>query len=172
MKEAVGSYFLTTIVVTFIILFTVYLCLSININKAYKVKNEIINIIQKNNGFDEEALQQIQEYLALVGYRTGVNCSAGEKTSSVNKWNGVQITGGIRDDKGTFCIREVKSVESGGTEYTKAQFPENVYYQVKVFYSIDLPIVRQLFTFSIKGSTKKLYYPCTNNGNNGECGTI
>ena len=134
-------------------------------NKAYKVKNEIINIIQKNNGFDEEALKQIQDYMAKVGYRTIGNCDANENNTTSNRWYGAGVTGNNVDvGTGAFCIRKVTSSSIDETDYTNAQFPESVYYQIKVFYSIDLPIVRRLFTFANKGSTKRLYYPCTNNG--------
>lgn len=158
MREAVGSYFLTGIVITFIVLFTGYLCLSINMNKAYKVKNEIINIIQKNNGLDNDALDQIQDYMTKVGYRTSGNCNAGEK----NEWIGYGVSGNTSTTrKSVFCVRQVLSEAQGGSDYTKEQFPETVYYQVKVFFSVDLPIVRQMFTFGLKGSTKKLFYPVT-----------
>ena len=158
MREAVGSYFLTGLVVTFIVLFTGYLCLSINMNKAYKVKNEIINIIQKNNGLDEDALDQIQDYMTKVGYRTTGSCDAGEQTS----WEGYGISGhSATTRKSVFCIRQVISEAQGGNDYTKEQFPETAYYQVKVFFAVDLPVVRQLFTFGLKGSTKKLFYPVT-----------
>ncbi len=148
MREAIGSYFLTGIVVTFVVLFTGYLCLSINMNKAYKVKNEIINIIQKNNGLNGEAVEQIKEYMDHIGYRTYGNCDSKEDGKAM-------ITQGNR---GLFCAKEMY-VKYETSNNTKEQFPDSAYYQIKVFFSIDLPIVRNMFTFSIKGSTKKLYYP-------------
>ena len=165
MREAIGSYFLTGIVITFIVLFTGYLCLSINMNKSYKVKNEIINIIQKRNGLDEEALIEIQNYMSSVGYRTEGNCDSGDD----NNWRGANVSGStLNDTRGAFCVRTIKSEEYRDSDYSKEQFPESVYYQVKVFFAIDLPIVRNLFTFTTMGSTKRLYYPCTNYGG-GEC---
>ena len=140
-------------------------------NKSYKVKNEIINIIQKNNGFDEAALEQIQDYMARVGYRTVGNCNLGERTEpNSSPWRGVQVTGNnVGGDTGAFCIRSITSDEQRDYDYTEAQFPKSEYYQIKVFFSIDLPIVRNLFTFANKGSTKKMFYPCTNNESDGNC---
>lgn len=155
MREAVGSYFLTTIFIIFVVLFTGYMCLSINMNKAYKVKNEIINIIQKNNGLDENTLVQIQDFMTKVGYRTTGNCddmpgayAFGVSGSSANS------------NKPVFCAKEMIT-EYETESYATVQFPKAAYYQIKVFFSVDLPVVRQLFTFGLKGSTKKLFYPVT-----------
>ena len=53
MREAIGGLGLTQIVIFFLVDFAGYISISVNSNKAYKVKNEVISIIQKNNGFDE-----------------------------------------------------------------------------------------------------------------------
>lgn len=151
MREAVGSYFLTTIFIIFVVLFTGYMCLSINMNKAYKVKNEIINIIQKNNGLDSKSLLQIQDFMTKVGYRTTGKCDNNEE--------GYGISGTTKNSKkAVFCFREMDTLYTSPNN-TKVQFPEVAYYHVKVFFSIDLPIVRNFFTFGLKGSTKKLFYP-------------
>ena len=152
MREAVGSYFLTTIFIVFIVLFTGYMCLSINMNKAYKVKNEIINIIQKNNGLDENTLIQIQDFMTKVGYRTTGTCDSNNDLAF-----GISGTS-ANSNKPVFCAKEVVT-EYSADAHTSTQFPKASYYQVKVFFSIDLPVVRQLFTFGLKGSTKKLFYP-------------
>lgn len=152
MREAVGSYFLTTIFIIFIVLFTGYMCLSINMNKAYKVKNEIINIIQKNNGLDEETLRQIQDFMTKVGYRTTGTCDSRNDLAF-----GISGTS-TNSNKPVFCAKQIVT-EYETSAYTTVQFPKTVYYQVKVFFSIDLPVVRQLFTYGLKGSTKKLFYP-------------
>ena len=160
MREAVGSYFLTTIFIIFVVLFTGYMCLSINMNKAYKVKNEIINIIQKNNGLDDNTLSQIQDYMTKVGYRTTGNCgSSGNNVRGYDYAFGVSGTS-TSSNKPVFCVSQIETSYESDT-YPTGQFPTAVYYHIKVFYAIDLPIVRQLFTFGLTGSTKKLFYPVT-----------
>ncbi len=152
MKEAVGSYFLTGIVITFIVLFTGYLCLSINMNKAYKVKNEVINIIQKNNGLNDDAMNDILDYMNRVGYRTTGNCEIDEKDGF-----GYDITGNRSDNNAVICVKRRYLEYDAGK--VSEQFPPTAYYQVKVFFAVDLPIVRNVFTFGLRGSTKKLFYP-------------
>ena len=154
MREAVGSYWLTMIVIVFIVLFTGYMCLSINMNKSYKVKNEIINIIQKNNGLNSDALAQIRDYMTSVGYRTTGKCADYEIAYDMTSSKG---TGG----KGMFCVNEMTTTYDSITQYTESQFPKTAYYQVRVFFAIDLPIVRNIVSFGLKGSSKKLFYPAT-----------
>lgn len=153
MREAIGSYWLTMLFIIFIVLFTGYLCLSINMNKSYKVKNEIINIIQKNNGLNDSTIKQISNYMSNVGYRTAGNCNDKDEIAYDIKG----IVG--KNKKGLFCVKETSVTTESGSDYTKPQFPKTSYYQIKVFFAIDLPVVRNLFTFSLKGSTKKMFYP-------------
>ena len=156
MREAVGSYFLTTIFIIFVVLFTGYMCLSINMNKAYKVKNEIINIIQKNNGLDENSLVQIQDFMTRVGYRTTGNCNSPESYEYAFGISGSSAN----SNKPVFCAKQMIT-EYEQQAFSKVQFPKAAYYQVKVFFAVDLPVVRNFFTFGLKGSTKKLFYPVT-----------
>ena len=51
MKDAMGGTWLTGLVIIFIALFAGFLAYSISYTKAFRTKNEIINIIEKNEGF-------------------------------------------------------------------------------------------------------------------------
>ena len=145
MKEAVGGLGITQIVIFFLILFSAYIAISINMNRAEKVKNEVISIIQKNNGFDSRALAQIQDYMSSVGYRSTGKCEG--------DWKGYGSASSM-SSKSLFCIKE-KELD-GSTE-----FPKSAYYQVKVFFALDLPIFNDMFKLQLTGSTRRLYYPNT-----------
>ena len=69
MKESFGALSITTIFVTLIILFSGYLCISVNQTKAYNVKNELVNIIQRHNGVDGSTIDEIAGHLNEVSYR-------------------------------------------------------------------------------------------------------
>ena len=62
---------------------------------------------------------------------------------------------------GLFCVNEMVTSYKADSEYVKEQFPKSAYYQIRVFFNIDLPVVRNIFTFSLKGSTKKMFDPVT-----------
>ena len=51
MREAIGGAWLMGVVVFFIVLFTSYLALSVNHSRAFNVKNAIVEIIERHNGY-------------------------------------------------------------------------------------------------------------------------
>lgn len=149
MKEAYGGYFLFVIVIFFLVVFSAYIALSINYSRAYKVKDEIIGIIERKNGLntldggDTGALEEIQEYMAEVGYRTVGECDEG--------YVGYNLTSRGITDKPTFCVQTV-DVTRGDNGIPAS------YYKIQVFFRLDMPIFSSIFNIKIEGSTKTLYY--------------
>ena len=141
MREAIGGTWIFSIVIVFIVLFSGYLAVSINYSKAFKVKNGIINIIEHNEGLNQTAQNEIDNYLGGVGYYVYSKCmiDEGENGYSPNNTNS-----GYR-----YCIS--KRVSGEGT-LAKA------YYKVRVFFRLDLPIIGSLFVFPVTGETKAVYF--------------
>ena len=137
MKESIGVLSLTNIVILFILVFTGYLCIMLNQTKAYNVKNEIITIIQKHNGLGDDALTEIKEYMDKVGYRSTGRCDTVD-------YNDGSINYNLNDPTG--------------------QFPNAAYYDVKVFFALDMPIINSVFNFNLRGNTKIVYCPKENGG--------
>ena len=50
MRQAIGSTWILQLVIVFILIFVAFLALSINYTKAYKIKNELLSIIEKYEG--------------------------------------------------------------------------------------------------------------------------
>ena len=63
MRESIGGAWLVGIVITFVVLFTSYLALSVNYSKAFKVKNEIISLIEENEGLTDKTQEKIVYFL-------------------------------------------------------------------------------------------------------------
>ena len=59
MKEAIGGLGITQIVIFFLLVFAAYISVSINMNKAYKVKNEIITDSQIGYQASRSAVNEI-----------------------------------------------------------------------------------------------------------------
>ena len=152
MKESIGVLSLTNIVILFILVFTGYLCVMLNQTKAYNVKNEIITIIQKHNGLGDDALAEIKEYSDKVDYNDGSITS-----------KAIQTSGELTDsDKGMICIT-THSINYNLNDPT-GQFPNAAYYDVKVFFALDMPIINSVFNFNLRGNTKIVYCPKENGG--------
>ena len=157
MKEAIGGTWLFQIVIVFIMLFTGFMCLTINRNKAFSVKDEIIQTIQSYNGIDingsynenkEDAFHDIVEYLRYSSYRnTGVIPEDGNYSCFSKE--GQAVT-----KNPVFCIEQI-NVRDESSPFN--ELPGMAYYRVVVFYQLDLPIFHDLFNFRVVGDTKILY---------------
>lgn len=157
MKEAMGNMGILIIAILFIILFGSFLSVSVNYSKAFKVKDEIINIIERNKGFSpingsqRSTLEEIYAYMAEVGYRTTGSCDGVQMEADWVGYNSNSYAETYRNPM--ICIKTV-SVSSGSIEV-----PDSAYYKVKVFYEMDLPIINRFFHFQIEGTTKQILFP-------------
>lgn len=146
MREAIGGTWIFQIVVFFVLLFTGFMCLSINHSKAFNVKNSIVKTIEREEGIDlnnpeeDPAIEKIVEYLKQTSYRTTGKCPSDE-------YMGYDRNGKIDSNHPAFCIAK-KDTRTGG------DMPDMSYYQIVVFYQLDLPIFRSVFNFRVTGDTK------------------
>lgn len=160
MREAIGGTWLFNLVIFFVLLFTGYMCLSINYTKAFNVKDKIINELERNGGVKnysnakDYALSNISEYMREVGYRTTGKCDDKVYDYGCNT-DGTCLD--INDNsRYAFCLKEVKANDTYAHANSE-EFPYISYYKIQVFYQLDLPVIRQMFNFNIKGDTKLLY---------------
>lgn len=164
MKESVSVTTIFQIVILFILLFTAIMCLTINNSNAFGVKDEIINIIEMNNGNylsdDNRSLSdEIVDAISSAAYRTTGVCDEGYDGY---ERNGQPVSSG---DRASVCIRRV-DVTGGidnylsnllGDTVAQGEFMEGSYYQVVLFYQLDLPVIRQVYNFQTRGETKIIY---------------
>lgn len=67
MRESLGGLFLIKIMVVFIVLYNVLLAIAVNYTMAFKVKNEIIDLLEQYEGC-ANAEEAIRNYVSKVGY--------------------------------------------------------------------------------------------------------
>lgn len=61
MKESISNFWLLSIVLIFILIFAAYLTVTLNYSKAFKIKNEVLSIIEKRNGItDDQVVKGVQ----------------------------------------------------------------------------------------------------------------
>lgn len=168
MKESMSVTTLFQIVILFILLFTAIMCLTINNANAFGVKDEIINIIELSEGkfFEGDSLNtgklndEIVNTIEETSYRTTGVCEDGY--NGYDK-NGMPVSSG---NKASVCIKEVtvtdeldsylKSLLGEGNVATD-DFIGGKYYQIIVFYQLDIPVVNQVYKMQTKGETKIIY---------------
>ena len=64
-----GGVFSLEFIIVFLLILNGYMAFNVNYTKAFRVKNEIRSIIQKNEGLTDSAMEQIEEYMDEVKYR-------------------------------------------------------------------------------------------------------
>lgn len=160
MRDSIGGVFIFNIVILFILLFTGIMCLTINRSKAYQVKDSIISVIEDNEGIyisksldygsNNSVLKEIIDLTSEASYRTTGTCPTGYK--------GYNREGEISSTEPFLCIKETtvsSSVTSG--DYNISSDEKGCYYSIIVFYKLDIPVLKEVFSFSITGETKTLY---------------
>lgn len=149
MRQSIGGAWIFGLVTVFILLFTAYLAVTINYSKVFKVKNDVVDIIEKEEGLtfresaaDPGTIQAIDRYLSSSSYNNYGNCNTDDG------WYG-----GLTDGKGKYqyCVKKINSFDEN--EKQKA------YYKVRLFFTLDLPVFGSFFTFGVTGETLNIYYP-------------
>lgn len=173
MKEAIGGTSLFLIVIVILSVFAIYISLSVNWTTAYKVKDEIIFYIEKNQGVNKSTLTDINNYLADVGYFNYGECPKPKRKKGINAWRGYNFNSnsGWVTSNPLYCIAKVnliKNTESSTGKmkqtsttsgvYDSTRGIDRSYYSVRTFFLVDLPIIRSL-GLTIDGETKVILEP-------------
>ena len=152
MKDSFGGAFMIKLMLIFIVIYITFMCVAINYAKVFRVKNNIINILEQNQ-FDISSSSErtiitdnIDEYLLNVPYSIG----DASKSSVKSDCGGLEFgssNGERMLTKRGVCIQ--KNSASGSS---------NVYYKVTAYIAIDFPFFGLSFTFPISGETKTISY--------------
>ena len=70
MKTTISGSWVFMLVILFTLIFAAYIALTINYSKSFRVKNEVLSLIEKNQGFTDNGVILINNYLSQSGYRT------------------------------------------------------------------------------------------------------
>lgn len=163
MKESVSATTLFQIVIIFILLFTAIMSLTINNANAFGIKDELVNIIELSEGHfleDGNLSEEIVNAISSATYRTTGVC---EEDYIGYRRDGTPTGSG---EKASVCIKEVNVTDEidnyitdllGGETVATNDFIPGRYYQIVVFYQLDLPVINQVYNMKTKGETKIIY---------------
>lgn len=140
------------------------MCLSINQSKAFNVKSEMIDAIERNNGMQlddinngDVALTEIVSSLSSRAYRTTGKCPnafTNPITGETVPYVGFDRDGHLNSSAPAFCIARITTHEY--QPHDVDELPNMSYYRIVVFYQLDLPIFNDVFNFTLRGDTKVL----------------
>lgn len=153
MREAIGGTWLTQMIIIFMLVFVAFLALSLNYTKAFKMKNELLTIIEKQEGFtsgDEGAIGIINGYLKNNNYGAMKSCDIDSYgVSDLNRNTARRVTN--KSEKFYYCVRKISAPSSN--------YEGKVYYKVDLFFYFNLPVLGDLFKFDINGKTNDIITP-------------
>ena len=168
MKESIGGVFLFEIVIAFVLFFTGIMCLTINHAKAFAVKDDIVNAITADKGklTNDGTLdvnktgtcdlnQKIVDAMSKDAYWTTGKCEG--------NFTGYNRDGCIDNKNPAICIKKTDVNLNEGLSarsYISDDTKRGCYYEVEVFYKLDIPIMQSVFNFNVKGQTKIMYENC------------
>lgn len=169
MKEAISGTWLFQLVIVFILIFTGYLALSLNYSKSFRVKNEVISIIEREEGMtsgsttEYGAIKLIANYLTRSGYGTMGKCPT--DTDNDAPWYGALSIDTESETKSDSLFEQVTDankeyyycVKKISGYYEKE--PQISYYKVQFFFKFDLPVLGQIGNFKVTGQTIDIQYP-------------
>jgi len=155
MRDAVGSTWIFSLVLSFTLIFAGFLVLALSYSKAYKIKNEMTSMIEKYEGITNTdasanhrgSLMIINQYLTNSGYSTMGRCPVGSYGANDLTANTlIAITNSNSREDFYYCI----------SKSTVNQGKCSTIFEVTVFYNFNLPVLGQLSEYSIKGQTNEV----------------
>ena len=158
MKESVGYTVTLNIVITFIIIVFTFLSAALIYFKSNKVSNVITDTIEKYEGYNTIAQNEINIKLTSLGYnKKTVNCSnyynrIDSKLRDAQTANGeckyATSDGSAFDGKDGYCVFVCDEVVDGEKYY---------YYKISTNMMLNIPIINDMLDIPIFSNTNRLY---------------
>lgn len=148
MRDAIGQVFALQVILIFVLLINGYMAYSVNYTRAFRVKNQIVNIIEQYEGPDnEEAIAKINAYIDNMSY----DVDNRQMNQFLNNNQGASCPGY------TGWCYVPHTVSSTGADEDR----NGVYYTVVTFVNIDIPVINNLIGLGnflqVVGETRTIY---------------
>ena len=175
MRESIAGTWTIQIVIVFILFFVAFITLTINYTRAFKVKNEIISIIEREDGFTWSAPGNINDpagareliaaYLRNNTYSATGKCPEGwvgvSSIAQADVDNGdkyIKVDENTKNRKFYYCIKKINVPIKGKKNVEKYNYNNRAYYQVRLFFKFSIPIFGDLTTFKVDGESLEVYF--------------
>lgn len=137
MREAIGSSLLLSIVVVFVSLIILFFVSVLSYTKAYKVKNKIIDVIERYETYNTTVETEIKSTLSEMGYQLG-DCKSNQNDLNESGYK--------------YCVYKVCE----GTTNRKGKCEGAYYYKVTTYIQFYFPIIGELYNPPVYGETRIL----------------
>ena len=154
MKEAIANAGVFNLVILFVIILLAFFIGSLSYSKAFKVKNKIIEEIEKDQGYttgvNDSTEERIEDWMKNIGYRQNVgnvkNTANCESTVSGNGGNDGILINKTSDYQ--YCVYEFDTCTLNSDRAKCGK-----YYRVIAYMYFDVPVISQLLRLPVSGET-------------------
>jgi len=140
MRESTGAMMLFGICLTFIIMMTAYLAISVNYAKAFRVKSHLVSMIEEHEGYSPTIDEDVVNYLENQGYTARGYCEENLPSRGYDESWEFQT-----------CLDKTMSDTSKFGPTKRAR------YKVMTFFKFDIPVVGSMLTFQVAGESRYLF---------------
>lgn len=149
MKESIGYTVSLNLMIVFITIILAFLCAALIYFKSNKVSNIITTAIEKYEGYNQSAIDEINRNLSSIGYGSrsiASKCtdSVKDETDSDGYCNMVSDQNG--DGRNGYCVFEC--YEANGDYY---------FYKIRTNMMLNVPIIHDVLDIPIYSNTNRLY---------------
>lgn len=146
MREAISNAMIFNLVIIFVAILLAFFIGSLSYSKASKVKNRIVEVIEKEQAYGEDAQGEIDTWLGEIGYRVNTNRALNTDCPNVNLEDAsVDLLTGT--NKYEYCVYRIRQCDS------KDENRCDTYYRVIAYMYFDVPIVQDLVRIPVTGET-------------------
>lgn len=122
MSTSIGHTFMYNMIIFFILIFFAFISASMSYYKGYKVNSTIVKTIEKYEGYNYLAKEEIERNLHNLGYSS-------KKSSCEYRYKNMYL---VSDNNYDYCVYVDKTNIAKGDKYL---------YGVLTYMQIDLPVV-------------------------------
>lgn len=144
MRESFGGAFMIKLILVFIVIYISFMAVAINYAKAFRVKNNVINILEQSQFELGDSIDSIDNYLGTVSYIVNNSSSVSSHCNGVAFGNTDKAKNTVLTARGV-CIEKM----GDGNKH---------YYKVTSYISINFPFFDISMTLPISGETKMIIY--------------
>ena len=151
MRDAIGQVFALQVILAFVLLINGYMAYSVNYTRAFRVKNQIVNIIEQYEGPTDEAMAKIGSYVDGTTYRVPQTLINNFRNRYASNSDDGEVS---CQDGWCYIAHDVRTTGGDGEM-------NGTYYSVVTFVNIDIPVINNLIGLgdflSVSGETRTIY---------------
>ena len=157
MKESVGFTVSLNIMIVFITIIVAFLCAALIYFKSNKVSNVITSAIEKYEGYNVSAIDEISRNLSSLGYGShSITCASSVTDTGAHSCTlVVKVEGRGKSGYCVYACYEENNFKDVGGE--KKYNGEYYYYKIRTNMMLTVPIIQDVLDIPIYSNTNRLY---------------